>query len=240
MARQPINIGSLEFRFQKDALTFFKDILNSNRNNTTIENEGHDHLLALIERHPEADKKIGVGIKRFYKAPTDMGTSCFWLERTDGSCTDFSYISAVRAKSKSLFQEFSEACRNSIREDLKKTKAEFFNNYGDKDGKVECEITGVKIATYESHLDHKKPMTFQVLVTTFLTASDITLGKEIFSEPQDAQFETEFLDEKTKEQFKEYHHNLAQLRVIAIKQNLSLGGSNRITKSKRPVTIVRS
>lgn len=198
MARKPIIIGNKEFKFQKDAIEFFKEMLNSNRANKTIEGEDQDLLLALLERHPEAAHKIGVGVKRFYKAPTEMGTSCFWIERTDGSKTDFSYITAVKAKGKSLYQEFAEACRNAVRADLVNTKELFFNEHADKDGKVECEITGEKISIYESHLDHKKPLTFQVLVNTFIAANNITLSKEMLSTSQDEQFETEFLDQNIK------------------------------------------
>ncbi len=240
MARKPIALGTREFKFQKDALAFFKEMLNSYRANKTIEGEDHELLLSLLERHPEADTKIGLGVKRFYKAPTEMGTSCFWVERVDGSTTDFSYITAVKAKGKSLYQEFAEACRNAVRDDLIKTKEEFFKKYGDTDGKVQCEVSGERIAIYESHLDHKKPLTFQVLVNTFIAANDLKITEEMLSTSQDAQFETEFVDQNIKNRFKEYHHKMAQLRILKPKANLSLGGTERITKSKRPVPIIIS
>jgi hypothetical protein len=240
MARKPIIIGNKEFKFQKDALSFFKEMLSRHCVNKTIKGEDHDLLHAVVERHPEATVKIGVGIDRFYKAPTEIGTNCFWIERTNGSKTDFSYITAVKAKGKSLYQEFAEACRNTVRADLNKTKEEFFKNHGDEEGKVECELTGEKIAIYESHLDHKKPMTFQVLVNTFIGANGIKITEKMLSLSQDAQFETEFVNDEIKEKFKKYHHEMAQLRIINPKANLSLGGSERITKSKRPVKIVPS
>ncbi len=240
MARTAIIIGNKEFKFQKDALAYFKDMLSRHRKNATIDGEDNLSLLSLIERHPEAVHKIGSGVKRFYKAPADMGTSCFWLERVDGSNTDFSYITAVKAKGKSLYQEFAEACRNSIQPDLTRTKECFFENNADSDGCVECEISGERIAIYESHLDHKKPMTFQVIVRTFIEAHEIEINRDMLSEPKDAQFTTEFTDLSIKERFKKYHHNIAQLRIINTKSNLSLGGSERITRSKRPVAIVIS
>lgn len=240
MAGKPIVIGNKEFKYQKDALEFFKEILNSHRANKTIEGETHDLLLSLIERHPEAEQKIGIGIERFYKAPTEIGTNCFWIERTDGSKTDFSYYTAVKAKGKSLYQEFAEACRSSVNEDLKRTKEEFFQKHGDKDGKVECEVSGNKIGIYESHLDHKKPLTFQVLVNTFIAANNITISREMLSTSKDAQFTTEFIDQEIKNKFKEYHHKMAQLRILNPKANLSLGGSERITKSKLPVPIIEN
>lgn len=236
MAKQPIVLNGVEFKFQKDAIEYFKCMLNRYGNGETVTEFDSDVLMSLLERHPKADKKIGCGVKRFYKDRTDMPTSCFWVERKDGSKTDFSYLTALRAKSKSLYQEFMEACRNSVKDDLRLTKMHFFEKYADKNGKVECDITGEKIAFNESHIDHKKPLTFQVLVNTFIAANDIQIIPEMFSH-QDAQFQTTFTDPDLKGKFVRYHHKVAQLRIIKAKLNLSLGGSERILKSRNPAII---
>ena len=104
MARQPIVLNGIEFKFPKDAIYHFKNMLERYRNGQTIAGDDRDMLLALLERHPQAYKKIGCGVKRLYKDRTDMPTSCFWIERTDGSRTDFSYRTAISAKGKSLYQ----------------------------------------------------------------------------------------------------------------------------------------
>ena len=67
MARQPIVLNGIEFKFQKDAIEHFRNMLECYRNGQSITGDDHDMLLALLERHPEADKKIGCGIKRLYK-----------------------------------------------------------------------------------------------------------------------------------------------------------------------------
>lgn len=237
MARQPIVIGPKSFKYQKDAIEYFRDLLSISRANVTVDGEHHEILSALIERHPKATRKIGVGIKRFYKAPTEMGTSCFWLERVDGTKTDFSFYAAVKAKGKSLYQEFAEACRNAVKNDLEDAKKGFFEQYGDEDRKVSCDITGEKLAIYESHLDHKKPLTFQVIVRTFIIANKIEIQKSILSMSQDGQFETTFVDQSIKHQFIAYHRQVADLRIINPSANASLGGSERITKSKQPVLL---
>ena len=67
-------------------------------NHQTIKTDDYMLLLALIARHPEAIQKIGCGIKRFFVAPdSEQRTQCFWLERYDGTQTDFSYVCAVKA-----------------------------------------------------------------------------------------------------------------------------------------------
>ena len=237
MARQPIVLNGIEFKFRKDAIEHFKNMLERYRNGQSIAGDDRDMLLALLERHPEADKKIGCGVRRLYKDRTDMPTSCFWIERTDGSRTDFSYRTAISAKGKSLYQEFLEACRVAVQDDLLLAKKEYFEKWGDRDKKVKCHITGDKVAIYESHLDHKKPLTFEVLVYTFISANDIEIKPEMLLMSQDAQFQTTMIDQELKDKFRLYHHKTAKLRVIKAEQNLSLGGSERIRKIRNPVLI---
>ncbi|MEJ1937667.1 DCL family protein, partial [Nostoc sp. NIES-2111] len=230
-------INGIEFKFQKNAIEYFKNMLERYHNGQTVKNDDYNMLLALLERHPEADKKMGCGVKRIYKDKTDMPTSCFWIERTDGSKTDFSYRTAISAKSKSLYQEFLEACRNAVQDDLKLTKEKFFDKFADEHGKIECAISGDKIAIYESHLDHRKPLTFQVIVNTFIAANDIEIKREMLSISQDAQCQTTIVDVNIKDKFRRYHHKIAQLRIIKIEHNLSLGGSERILRSSNTVLI---
>src|ERR1700730_18602813 len=94
------------------------------------------YMLSLLERHPDALQKFGTGIKRFFKKRTTEDTNCFWLERAHGSPTDFSYISCVNAKGKSLCQEFAKACRQAVQPQLTKRKMEHFKTNGDADGEV--------------------------------------------------------------------------------------------------------
>ena len=102
MTRNPLIIGKKEFKYQKEALTYFYRMLLRYQNSQIIHGDDHYILSSLIEYHPNAYQKIGVGIKTFFKAQTKKGTSCFWLERKDGTTIDFSFITAVKAKGKSV------------------------------------------------------------------------------------------------------------------------------------------
>ncbi len=235
-----VQVGDQEFRTKKAAKDFFKDMLARYADGDDINEEDSAHLDKLLERHPEAAQKIGCGITRFFRQRTEKGTSCFWLERTDGTQTEFSYPTCVDAKGKSLYQEFAEACREAVQPDLIATKRDYFGEHANDEGKVACDVTGEMIKFDESHLDHKKPMTFQVIVRTFIAANSIVPSREMLSEPKDQQFSTTFVDDEMASKFREYHHNLAQLRVIKGRLNLSLGGSERIIKSRTPITIVRT
>jgi Protein of unknown function (DUF3223) len=228
------------FASKNDATLFFRAILGRYGDGQDLDEPDSQLLRDLLERHPEAQQKIGVGIKRFFKRRTDQGTSCFWLEREDGSTTDFSYIACIRERDKSLYQKFAEACRQAVQPELTSAKKAHFERYGNADGKVKCEVTGELVGVYESHLDHKKPMTFQVIVETFLKANQLEIKLGMLSPPNDAQFVVTFVDEDVAQRFRDYHGRIvgdAGLRIIKARSNLSLGGSERITKPKRPVIL---
>lgn len=239
MAAIPVKVGDQEFKTKKEALEFFRKILSKYNNGETINSEDTLHLHNLIERHPEQSQKIGCGIAKFYKDKTDQPTSCFWLERIDGTKTDFSFYSCIDAKGTSLYQEFSEACREAVKNDLIESKKNHFKVNQNAEGKVPCDITGEMISFEESHLDHKKPMTFEVIVRTFRVSNGIIPNRDILSSPKDNQFTTTFTNKAIADQFIKYHHEVADLRIIKKHINLQLGSSERIRHSKKPVTVIR-
>jgi len=126
----------------------------------------------------------------------------------------------------------------AVAEDINAAKARHFKSQGNAEGKVTCEITGQPFAIYESHVDHMKPMTFQVIVTTFVEAKNIDIHADVLSAPADAQFSTTFIDEELRNEFREYHRSVARLRIISAQKNLSLGGSERIREPKNPVDLL--
>jgi hypothetical protein len=44
-----------------------------------------------LDRHPQRDEKIGVGIHHFEVQSADYGTHCFAIVRKDGAAVNFSF-----------------------------------------------------------------------------------------------------------------------------------------------------
>lgn len=93
--KQPVEIGGLKFSKKGDALDHLKGILNKYRPEEVVSNNDADFLLQALKRHPEADEKIGSGIRNFFVSRADFNTVCFWINRVDGTKIRFSYISCV-------------------------------------------------------------------------------------------------------------------------------------------------
>lgn len=54
-----MKIGSKEFKYKKDALNYYKGILNSYAPKQNVSEKDFNNLIALIKNLPDKDKKIG-------------------------------------------------------------------------------------------------------------------------------------------------------------------------------------
>lgn len=205
----------------------------------------HEDLVALVERfdeaHTEEPSKTGCGIDGFFRRRNNseqFSTPSFWVRRTDGTETDFSYIWAVKGIPMGKAQEFSNACRKAVSSELLGAKWAAFEQYGDESGCMPCEITGELVTYEEAHLDHAWP-TFAQIVATFRSARGWTaqIPEGVLSVPKDAQTETSFVDESVAEAFRETHRGVAILRIVSSKANLSKAASQRRPAVRRPVKL---
>lgn len=97
------------WKTQAAALAHFKDMLACCSDNQIVEDRSdHDDLVALLERYDavitDSPAKIGCGIDCFFRRQNvgeGYSTPGFWVRRTDGTDTDFSYIGAVKGQPKS-------------------------------------------------------------------------------------------------------------------------------------------
>jgi hypothetical protein len=101
MPGHKVVVGSQTFNSKSEALRFFSDMLGRYRDGEDISEIDSILLRDLLNRHPDAQQKIGTGVKRFFRAPSGP-TSCFWIEQNDGTPIDFSFQKCVNAKEKPL------------------------------------------------------------------------------------------------------------------------------------------
>ena len=141
------------WRTQTAALEHFKSMLARYEDGDVVDGlEDHDDLIALLERYDMCDlslqSKIGAGIKHFERRLNrgdGFSSSGFWLVRSDGTETDFSYISAVKGEPKSVAEQYYGACRSAVSRDLLAMKQDQFDRFGDEDGCLTCDISGVRM-----------------------------------------------------------------------------------------------
>jgi len=165
---KPVEIGSRSFRTQKSALEHYKEILHRYRDGERVADPSdHADLVALIERYDPILEEVGEPAKgggqighfeRRLNTGTGWSSPGFWVVRQDGNATDFSYIYAVKGQPGGRSKDFYGACREAVALDLIQAKKQAFAEYGDDQGRGECELTdyrrrppGPRLAALRTH-----------------------------------------------------------------------------------------
>lgn len=193
-----------------------------------MSNEDGLDVAALLERHTEYVAKVGCSVSHFQVMMTEHGTQCFRIIRTDGSGTDFSYPHCISQRPPSRKQEVAQAFRRVVRFDLYKARDDFFATHGGADGLVSCAVTGERISRDEAHMDHRPPMTFEVIVTTFLCGRGLSLNYVPLTIGKDDQVSPEIADGVMSEAFRAYHAMIAQLDIVRNTVNLAQASRHRL------------
>jgi hypothetical protein len=239
MPKKSLIISGKTFDSRTSAIEYFRSMLNRHAADQVVNQSDSADLAALLLRHPEATEKIGVGIDHFeVRVPPQFGGLCFWIVRTDGSATDFSFMTCVRGTGKTVSQEFREACRMAIQNDVAKAKQAYFTRNQDASGRVACEVTGRLLTLEEAHADHREPMRFEVIVAAFLASKNCDEPDSAWlSKSKDAQSVTTFVNEALRDDFRTFHKRLARIRWVEKKENLSLGASGQLRHAKGSIEL---
>ena len=222
-----VELETRTFHNQKQAGEFFQAMLYRYEIGTVIPDPDHSDLAAVVVRHPDASSKTGSGISHFTIMKAIQGTQCFCLHRIDGSSTDFGMESCITGKGPTRFQEVSQALRTVISPDVHARRDDLFAKHGDS-GTIKCAVSGELISREQGHMDHRPPMTFQVIVRTFLAANSLELKKIQISESRDNQFSTTLEDPEIASRFRQYHSSVATIDFVAKTINLAQSARHRI------------
>lgn len=233
---KPVEIATRSFENQAQATEYFRGMLNRYKVGDLVSDDDALDLSALLERHDEYLQKVGVGVDHFEVMATGHGTNCFRIVRNDGSGTDFSYRHCITQRPPSRKQEVSSAFRRVVQFDLYAARDRFFSANRGADGKVPCAATGERIARDEAHMDHRPPMTFEVVVTTFLEGRGISLDQVPITSGSDEQIGPEVTDQSLVEAFRQYHMRVARLDIVKRSINLAQSSRNRIKDSRIRLT----
>jgi hypothetical protein len=235
MARsKPVNLGHLSFDKQGEALAYFRELLAQAPVGATLKGNDYRDVEALLSGHPRAQEKIGSGIAELIVDSGEMGDKCFHVIRDDGSKENFSYKKCI-AGDPSPFTAFSLACRRVVADDLEQFKIKYFKENQNQAGKVKCPETGVWMAFDESHVDHKGPMSFSVIVKFFLSAENLNVTNVAYA--REGLYGHELADAKIAEKFRKWHHSNAVLRVIEARRNFAKAYMGRVKPTKADRTL---
>ena len=167
-------------------------------------------MLKVLEGHEYAKEKIGCGVKKMWLENTIYNNKGFWLERTDGSRIDFSFIKCF-VKSTSKKADFLKACRKAVEPIVIRFRDSVFQ----ENKTIQCPILDIPITKHESHVDHDQPFAFIKIARMFVIINNIDLDKVQYNHG----IGVEFADNQLEYSWLQYHTKMANLRVISAKAN---------------------
>jgi hypothetical protein len=220
---------------QGEATVFFRAMLGRYRPGARVNESDRGYLEELLKRHPEYRAKVGCGVSHFEVMRTEFGSHCFRIVRTDGSGTDFSYRSCIKGRHPSRKAELSEAFRQVVKWDIWYTREAIFVKQGDPRNRVPCAVTGELLSRDDGHMDHVPPMTFEVIIETFLAGKSMSPEDVPIATPMDNQVAAKITDEGLCDAFRLFHARVARLNFVKKSVNAEQAGKNRIQPGQRVV-----
>ena len=231
--KKPIVIGEKIFKTKKEALLFYREILNGYNFDEVLNEKDFKFLINLIEYNESFHESSlnteltegdnGNEEEEFIISSIKIGraqynTKCFELVWNDGFTEFISFIQIINRHKVTKGNLFIIACRNEIQNDLQKVKQKYFDE-NSKLGMVRCQETNNLSKWEELVVDHRQPNTFSMIVDRFKEISFIEI--ENIDYKIDDNNRLVFEDSLLSEKFINYHKEKATLRIVRKELNLS-------------------
>lgn len=198
----------------------------------------------VLDWHPDATTKIGPGIRSFrVERHSTFRSPMLVLERTDGTETDFSYLSAIAQIGKPANDNahmpssvtrasFIRAAREAIRPQIEAFRRAAQTAAADPLGRMRCEATNVLLSPNAVDIDHDLPWDFASIVKAFVSERRIVMAQVDVLGTENGSTGRYFADPKLAEAFANFHLKRARLRVIdrALNRRISAEASSRAAR----------
>lgn len=206
-----IQIGEKTFATKEEAKKAIQEILYRYKPRQEFSSEDAEFIADVVSLHPEADKKIGPGIKAVFACNVEGYSSRgFFLKRSDGSTEQFSFNKCLRPPSQ------KELVIKALRQLIVDQILAFKKNAFSETSVLKCPLTGNDVSQKDCHVDHVIP--FRELVEMFAYGQGVRLDEAKTRSGNGAEVKLE--DEKLAAQWVEYHGKHASLRIVSRQGNL--------------------
>ena len=214
-----ISIGQLTFPTKKAALEMIRSIRDRYSDGVRLSYEDHIFIRDLVNLHPEAEDKIGLGISHFTVATENKfggRNRHFVLHRHDGTYTDFSFSHCLTPNSNKK-NDILLALRQAIKDQIWEFRQRAFSS----GVPVICPYEKIILSRDRCHVDHEAPTTFEALVNCWLTSQGIRLEAVQITPPVDNQLVGQMTNTPQIASWQSFHRTHAKLRLLSVKGNLS-------------------
>lgn len=219
---KPVIVGNLTFETKSAAKEHVRNLVARYPDGAAISQVDTAFLKDLLELHPRVDEKVGSGVNSF-TINTNWeysNTRTIFINRTDGSRTDFSWIKCIDGETSHQLQ--MQALRVAVMDQIIAFKQSQFLH-----GRtVTCSETGEALSWQDCHVDHCAPDTFDKLVADWLASERITIEQVTISPSRDSSFHRNMTDEVQRLSWWNFHNARKKLRLLSPFANLSIAKRN--------------
>jgi len=240
-----LTVGKKTFKFKKDALNYYKEILNSYEFGDILNDDHYKDIIDLLhydisfaDNQPKVKERNNKGeadcnfyiIENIRIGKAQFNTKCFELLYSNGETDFISYRLRISKRKENKFNDFRVAARNTVQADLRSVKQEYFNVFSKK-GLVPCQETGIQSSWSDLVVDHRQPNTFSIIVDRFIEINKINMNEvEYITDEKNCYI---FKDDDLIKKFKEYHKEKALLRIVRKERNSSRAYQGRLKDQKK-------
>jgi len=203
-----ITLGGREFRTKGEAAKEISRIIHEAPVGVQLD-QHFPILMDLLRGHPNAEKKIGVGVVFFRVTVNKYKSRSLEAVRPDGTTTDFSYRKCLREPTR--WEEFVAALRHAVEFDVISARDRAFAGAE----RIACPVTGKMVTKAEVEVDHAPPDTFEALAEEFATKETVDRKNPPITESEDGAIGRFVSDLELCERWKRFHKERARLRVIS-------------------------
>lgn len=217
MSRQ-IDVAGHQFKTQAALRGHVREILYRHPIGAPIPEPDREFLAAFLNRHHEADEKVGPGIARFYtRKHAVYGTIGFAFDRIDGTTDDFSIEYCLKTLPPDVVaaRSYRRATRFAVLDTVRSFRDQALRAGG------ACPLTGIELTRANAHVDHAPPLIFLDIQDAYLREFDAAPAD--FKYACDNEGRCIFADIYHQENFIVFHNERATLRLISAQANLSGG-----------------
>ncbi|WP_080925954.1 DUF3223 domain-containing protein [Pseudomonas chlororaphis] len=207
-------LGPFEYKSKKELMDRLKNYLYNAPVGVITNKFAVKKLHLLVAMHPDASRKIGIGIDHFRIERNELGAGKgIKLVRLDGSEDSFSYKRCITGVTQSSHGKVCEALRFAVRPQL----IAFRDAVGLP---TKCATTGVVITERQDlHIDHIEP--FWKLLERFCGDHGVDLTRlGTIGNGEELSLTNQYISSA----FEEYHRLHAKLQPLLKTANIAKGG----------------
>jgi hypothetical protein len=241
--KHPIQIGSKLYKSKKEAISYYRTILNSYDFGQSLNDFDFADLIDLLNigtiipdtenKNEDSEEDEICYVTDIRVSKVQYNTKCFEVFYEDGTSRYISYLLHVNGNHFTASELFNIACRSAVSADIHAVKSRYFK--GAINRMVQCQETGILSKWEELVIDHRQPNTFSVIVDRFKELHQIEPERLEYS--TDERNNTIFVDVSIAEKFRAYHRAKANLRIVRRECNSGRNSMARLKRSNRDLSI---